>query len=285
MIAITAATGQLGQHVVEQLLQKVPANQIVAVVRNPAKAAALASRGIVVRAAGYDDPAALERAFAGVEKVLLISGTDFGQRLAQHTNVIAAAKRAGAKLLVYTSLLRADATPLNLGPEHAGTEQAIKASGLPYVILRNGWYHENYTASIPPALAHNAFVGSAGAGRISSAARADYAAAAVVALTGGAKLNHTYELAGDDAYTLAEFAAELSRQSGKQIPYVNLPESEYAKILLQAGLPPPLAHGLASWDVGVSQGAVFDGDRQLSRLIGRATTPVRSAIAAALKAR
>lgn len=283
MIAITAATGQLGQLVVQQLLSKVPANQLVAVVRNPAKAADLASRGVAVRAADYDDPAALERALAGVEKVLLISGMDFGQRLAQHTNVVTAAKRAGVKFLVYTSLLRADATPLNLGPEHAGTEQVIKASGLSYVILRNGWYHENYTASVPSALAHNAFVGSAADGRIASAARADYAAAAVAALTGGAKVNHTYELAGDTAYTLAEFAAELSRQVGKAIPYVNLPESEYAKILLGAGLPPPLAHGLASWDVGASQGALFDPNRELSKLIGRPTTPVSAAISAALK--
>ncbi|MBI2510637.1 MAG: SDR family oxidoreductase [Opitutae bacterium] len=283
MIALTAATGQLGQHVVEQLLPKIPAHQVVAVVRNPAKAATLAARGVIVRSAGYDDPAALERAFAGVEKVLLISGTDFGHRLAQHTNVVTAAKRAGAQLLVYTSLLRADATPLNLGPEHAGTEQVIKASGLPYVILRNGWYHENYTASIPPALAHNAFVGSAGEGRIASASRADYAAAAVAALNGSAQVGRTYELAGDTAYTLAEFAAELSRQAGKPIPYVNLPEGEYAKILLQAGLPPPLAHGLASWDVGASQGALFDDRRELSRLIGRPTTPLSTAIAATLK--
>lgn len=283
MIAITAATGQLGQLVVEQLLSSIPADQIVAVVRNPGKADALARRGVIVRSAGYDDPAALEQAFAGVEKVLLISGTDFGRRLEQHTNVVHAAKRAGARLLVYTSLLRADTTPLNLGPEHAATEQLIRASGVPYIILRNGWYHENYTASIPAALAHNAFVGSAGEGRIASAARADYAAAAVAALTGRATVNHTYELAGDTAYTLAEFAAELSHAAGNPIPYVNLPEAEYAKILLQAGLPPPLAQGLAGWDAGAAQGALFDDRRELSRLINRPTTPLRDAIAAALK--
>jgi len=282
MIAITAATGHLGQLVAEQLLLKVPASQIVAVVRNPAKAAGLAARGVIVRAADYDDPAALARTFVGVERVLLISGTDFGRRLEQHTQVVEAARRAGAKLLVYTSLLRADTTPLNLGPEHAATERVIRASGLPHVILRNGWYHENYTASVPSALAHSAFVGSAGTGRIASAARADYAAAAVVALTGGAQVNHTYELAGDSAYTLADFAAELSRQSGQAIPYVNLPEADYAKVLLQAGLPPPLAHGLASWDAGAAQGALFDDAHQLSRLIGRPTTPVRDAIAQAL---
>ncbi len=283
MIAITAATGQLGQLVIEQLLSSIPAHQIVAVVRNPAKAEAFARRGGIVRPASYDDPAALERALAGVEKVLLISGTDFGRRLDQHTNVVNAARRAGAKLLVYTSLLRADTTPLNLGPEHAATEQVVRASGLPYVILRNGWYHENYTASIPAARAHHAFVGSAGDGRIASAARADYAAAAVAALTGRAAPNRIYELAGDTAYTLTEFAAELSRQTGRSISYVNLPEAEYAKILLQAGLPPPLAQGLASWDVGAAQDALFDDRGELSRLIGRPTTSLRDAIATALK--
>ncbi len=283
MIAITAATGQLGHLVIEQLLSSTPATQIVAVVRDPAKAETFARRGVIVRRASYDDPAALERALAGVEKVLLISGTDFGHRLEQHTNVVNAAQRTGAKLLIYTSLLRADTTPLNLGPEHAATEQIIRASGLPYIFLRNGWYHENYTASVPAALAHHAFVGSAGDGRIASAARADYAAAAVAALTGLAAPNRTYELAGDTAYTLAEFAAELSRQTGQPTPYVNLPEAEYAKILLGAGLPPPLAHGLASWDAGASQGALFDDRGELSRLIGRPTTPVRDAIAAALK--
>jgi NAD(P)H dehydrogenase (quinone) len=282
MIAITAATGQLGQLVLGQLLQKVPATQVVAIVRHPAKAAALAARGVTVRAAGYDDPAALEMALTGVEKVLLISGTDFGRRAQQHGNVIAAAKRAGAKLLVYTSLLRADSSPLNLGPEHAETEKILKASGLPFVILRNGWYHENYTASVPTALAHGAFVGSAGDGRIASAARADYAAAAVAALTGSAEPGRTYELAGDSAYTLEELAAELSRQAGRAIPYVNLPEAEYADILLKAGLPPPLAAGLASWDAGAGKGALFDAGRELSRLIGRPTAPLAAAIRAAL---
>jgi len=282
MIAITAASGQLGQLVLDQLLSHVPAGRVVALVRNPAKAAALAARGVAVRAADYDDPQGLEVALHGVERVLLISGTEFGRRVQQHGNVIAAAQRAGAKLLVYTSLLRADRTPLNLGPEHAATERLLRESGLPFVILRNGWYHENYTASVPAALAHGTFVGSAGTGRISSAARADYAAAAVAALTGRAEVGRTYELAGDSAYTLTEFAAELSRQVGREIPYTNLPEATYADILLRAGLPEPLARGLASWDSGVAQGAVYDTGGELSRLIGRATTPIAESIRAAL---
>jgi len=282
MIAITAATGQLGQLVVEQLLAKIPAAQVVAVVRDPAKASTLAALGVTVRSASYDDPAALEHAFAGIEKVLLISGTEFGRRTQQHTNVIEAARRAGARLLVYTSLLRADSSPLSLAPEHFATEQVLQQSGVPYIILRNGWYHENYTASIPPALAHGAFVGSAGQGRITSAARADYAAAAVAALTGRAETGRIYELAGDTAYTLTEFAAELSRQTGKTVPYVNLPEAQYADVLLKAGLPDPFAQAIASWDTGASQGALFDDQHVLSRLIGRPTTPVADAIRAAL---
>jgi len=284
MIAITAATGHLGQLVIDQLLEKIPASQIVAVVRNPAKAAALASRGIAVRAADYDDDAsAFARAFSGVEKLLLISGMDIGRRVAQHTNIIQGAKLAGVRLVVFTSLLHADRSLINLAPEYIGTENALKQSALPHIVLRNGWYHENYTANIPGALANNAFVGSAGEGRISSAARADYAAAAVAALTGHAETGKTYELAGDASYTLAEFAAELSRNTGRSIPYVNLPEPEYAGILLKAGLPPPLAHGLASWDAAAAKGTLFDDGRALSRLIGRPTTPLADTIRAALR--
>jgi NAD(P)H dehydrogenase (quinone) len=282
MIAITGATGQLGQLVLNHLLTKVPAASVVAVVRDPAKATALAQRGVTLRPADYTQPAALAAAFAGVEKVLLISSNEIGQRAVQHRNVIDAARRAGAKLLVYTSLLHADTSPLNLAAEHLQTEAALKASGLPFIILRNGWYTENYTASVPPAVAHGVFIGSAADGRVSSAARADYAAAAVAALTGAARVGHTYELAGDTAYTLTELAAELSRQTGKTIPYQNLPEADYRAILQKIGLPADLAAGLASWDVGVSRGAVFDDSRQLSQLIGRPTTPLADSIKQAL---
>lgn len=283
MIAITAATGQLGRLVLNDLLTQVPATQLVAVVRNPAKASALAARGVAVRAADYTDIAALTAAFAGVEKVLLISSSEVGQRTIQHRNVITAAQGAGVKLLVYTSVLRADTTPLNLAAEHVATETALKASGLPFIILRNGWYTENYTVSVAPAVANGAFLGSAGNGRISSAARADYAAAAVAALTGKAAPGHTYELAGDTAYTLTDLAAEISRQTGKTIPYHNLPEADYRAILLKIGLPEFLAAGLASWDVDASRGALFDDGRQLSQLIGRPTTPLAESVKQALK--
>lgn len=283
MIAITATTGQLGRLVLNELLAKVPASQVVAIVRNAAKASDLAARGVAVRTADYTDVAALTAAFAGVEKVLLISSNEIGQRAAQHRNVIAAAQRAGVKLLVYTSLLRADTSPLNLAAEHVASEGALKASGLPFIILRNGWYTENYTVSVPPAVANGAFLGSAGDGRISSAARADYAAAAVAALTGRAAVGKTYELAGDTAYTLADLAAEISRQTGKAIPYRNLPEGDYRAILLKVGLPEGLAAGLASWDVDASRGALFDDGHQLSKLIGRPTTALSESVRQALK--
>ncbi|HEY8996233.1 MAG TPA: SDR family oxidoreductase [Lacunisphaera sp.] len=283
MIAITAATGQLGRLVLNDLLAKVPASGVSAVVRNPAKAADLAARGITVREAAYTDLPALTRAFAGIEKLLLISSSEIGQRGPQHRNVIEAAKRAGVKLVIYTSILRADTTPIDLGVEHLETERAIQASGLPHIILRNGWYTENYTASVGPAVAHGAFLGSAGDGRLSLAARADYAAAAAAALTGKAETGRIYELAGDRAVTLSEIAAEISRQTGKTIPYHNLSEADYAAILLKVGLPPVLAHGLARWDVDASRGALFDEARQLSRLIGRPTTPLAESVRQALK--
>jgi NAD(P)H dehydrogenase (quinone) len=283
MIALTGATGQLGLLVIDRLLASLPAAGIVAAVRSPAKAADLAARGVQVRQADYAQPATLDSALKGVEKLLLISSSEIGQRAVQHRNVIEAAQRQKVGLIVYTSLLHADVSPLNLADEHRETEALLRASGIPFVILRNGWYTENYTASLKPALANGAFYGSAGEGRISSAPRADYAAAAAKALTGGAQPGRTYELAGDQAYTLAELAAELSLQSGKNIPYVNLPEADYRAALLGAGLPDWLASGLASWDTGASQGALFDSSRQLSTLLGRPTTPLAAVIAKALK--
>jgi NAD(P)H dehydrogenase (quinone) len=283
MIAITAATGQLGRLVLAQLLEIIPANNIVAVVRDPAKAADLASRGVVVRRADYTDSVALERAFMGVDELLLISSNEIGQRIPQHRNVIDAAKRAGVKLVAFTSLLHADSTPIDLAVEYSATERDLRDSGLRHIILRNGWYAENYTASVGQAVANGAFIGSAGDGRISLAARADYAAAAVAALTGKAEPGRTYELAGDTAVTLTELAAEISKQTGKSIPYRNLPEAEYAAILLKAGLSPAFAQGLARWDVDASHGALFEDGSQLSRLIGRPTTSVAASVAEALR--
>lgn len=279
-IAITGATGQLGRLVIDKLKARTDATTLIALVRTPAKAADL---GLAARAADYAQPDTLVSAMAGVDTLLLISSNEIGQRAQQHGNVIEAAKKAGVQRIVYTSLLRADTSVLNLAPEHVATEQMLKASGISYTILRNGWYTENYTGSIGGALAGGAFIGSAGNGRISSAARADYAEAAAVVLTTSGHAGKTYELAGDSAYTLTELAAEISRQSGKTIPYKDLPQADYAAALTGFGLPEGFAQAIASWDVGASQGALQEEGKQLSALIGRATTPLSTVVAGALQ--
>ncbi|EGI76185.1 SDR family oxidoreductase [Hylemonella gracilis] len=284
MIAITGASGQLGRLVVEGLLASQPASSIVALVRDPAKVAAWAARGVQVRQADYTQPAALAQALKGVDKLLLISSSEVGQRVPQHRNVIDAARQAGVKLVAYTSILRADSSPLGLAREHRETEALLRASGLPHVLLRNGWYTENYTASVQAAVQHGAVLGSAGAGRFSLASRADYAAAAVAVLTQEGQAGKVYELAGDQALTLADYAAEIARVSGKPVVYKDLPEAEYAKVLEQIGLPAPVAAMLAESDVGASKGGLFEDGRALSRLIGRPTTPVANSLKAALQA-
>ncbi|SWW95032.1 SDR family oxidoreductase [Klebsiella pneumoniae] len=278
-IAITGATGHLGQLVIEKLKQKVDASEIVALVRTPAKAAGL---GVATREADYTRQDTLDVALKGVDTLLLISGNEIGQRAVQHENVIRAAVKNGVKRIVYTSWLHADKSPLNLAPEHVQTEQALKNSGLDYTILRNGWYSENYTGSIAPALGLGAFYGSAGEGKISSAPREDYAEAAVVALTGQGHEGKTYELAGDEFYTLTDLAAEITAQSGKDIPYRNIPEADYAAALKNAGLPDGFAEAIASWDTGASQNALFDDSHVLSKLIGRKTTPIAVSVQKAL---
>lgn len=283
MIVVTGATGQLGRLVIEQLLKRVPSSQIVAAVRSPEKATDLAALGVQIRHADYSQPSTLDGALAGAQKVLLISSSEVGQRLPQHQAVIDAAKRADVKLLAYTSVLHADTSVLGLAQEHIETESALRDSGVPSVILRNGWYHENYTAGIPAALGLGSVYGCAGDGRISSAARQDYAEAAAVVLTSSEnQAGRIYELAGDESYTLTDFAAQVSQQSGKTLPYVNLPQADYQGALEKAGLPQPIAHLLADSDSGASRGALYDDSHQLSTLIGRATTPVSVSIAAAL---
>jgi NAD(P)H dehydrogenase (quinone) len=278
-IAITGATGQLGRLVVDSLRMG-PAVDVVALVRSAGKAGAL---GVTAREADYDRPETLDRALVGVDTLLLISGPVPGVRVAQHRNVIAAAKKAQVGRVVYTSALHADRSTLDVAHDHRATEAALKTSGVPYTILRNGWYTENYTGSIPGALAAGAFLGSAGDGRISSATRADYAAAAAAVLTGVAQEGRTYELAGDDAWTLSELAAEISRQTRRTIPYTDVPAAEYARVLASVGVPEALARAIAGWDVAAAQGALFDDSRQLSTLIGRPTTALPVAVADALR--
>lgn len=278
MIAITGATGQLGQHVIENLLKTVPAHQIVAIVRNPAKADALIKQGITVRQADYTDQTAFTAALKGVEKLLLISSSEVGQREPQHKNVINAAKTAGVKFIAYTSLLHADKSPLGLANEHVATEKALADSGIPFALLRNGWYTENYLASAPPAIEHGVFIGAAGDGKIAAATRADYAAAAAKVIAEDGHAGKVYELAGDSAWTLTELAAELSKQSGKQVVYQNLSEADFAAALKSVGLPAGLADMLADSDTGASKGGLFDDSHTLSKLIGRATTPLAESV-------
>lgn len=277
-VAITGATGQLGRLTIAKLKTLLPAGQIVALARSPEKA----DLGVETRAFDYDRPETLAPALAGVERLLLISSSEVGKRAPQHRAVIEAAKAAGVGEIVYTSLLHADRSPLSLAAEHVETEAALAESGIPHTILRNGWYAENYTGSIPTALQHGALIGAAGAGRVSGAARADYAEAAARVLAEGGHAGQTYELAADDAWTLADLAAEISRQSGHDIPYVDLPEAEYAAALVKAGLPEGLAAAVAGWDAGAAQGALFDDGRVLSGLIGRPTTPLADVVRAAL---
>ncbi|EHR69894.1 putative nucleoside-diphosphate sugar epimerase [Burkholderiales bacterium JOSHI_001] len=285
MIVVTGATGQLGRLVIQSLIDRgVPATQIVAAVRSPAMAADLAALGVQVREADYNRPDTLALAFKGASKLLLISSSEIGQRLPQHQAVITAAREAKVALLAYTSVLHADRSALGLAAEHRATEDALRASGLTHVLLRNGWYTENYLASVPPALQHGVFLGAAGEGRIASATRADYAQAAAAVLTQATAATRTYELAGDTAYTLADLVAELNRQTGKATKYQNLPQAEFEAALKGAGLPEGLAALLADSDAAAAKGALFDDGRQLSALIGRPTTPLSFALKAALAA-
>ncbi len=282
MIGVTGASGQLGRLVIEELLGDVPADQVVALVRDPAKVSDLAARGVQVRAADYNRPETLDAALAGLDKLLLISSSEVGQRAPQHRNVIDAAKQAGVKLLAYTSILHADSSPLGLAAEHQQTEAAIKASGLPAVILRNSWYSENYLAAVPVALEHGVVLGSAGDGRIASAPRADYAAAAAAVLLADNQAGKIYELAGDTSYTLNELAAMIAEHSGKPVQYQNLPEEAYKGALMEAGFPEPFAALLADSDVGASKGGLFDDSHQLSQLIGRSTVPMSDSVKAVI---
>lgn len=278
MIVITGASGQLGRLVIEELLRTVSANDIVAAVRTPDKVRDLSARGVQVRRADYDQPETLDAAFAGADKVLLISSSEVGRRFPQHQAAVDAAKRAGVKFMAYTSVLHADTSPLGLAGEHRATEASLKDSEIPCAILRNGWYTENYMASVPPALQYGVFLGCAGDGRIASAARRDYAAAAAAVMTRENQAGRIYELAGDESYTLAELAREISRQSGKDVAYKNLSEDEFKGALMTAGLPEPLAGLLADSDTGASKGGLFDASRQLSGLIGRPTTTMAASV-------
>ena len=282
MIVVTGATGNLGTLVVEGLIKQVPVEDIAVVVRDAAKASRFGELGLEVRVADYGDPASLAGAFRSGEKVLLISGSELGQRVPQHQAVIDAAKAAGVALLGYTSVLGGPAADFELAREHQVTERYLIDSGLPYVLLRNGWYHEVYTEALGQTIAGGFLTSTAEGAKIASAARADYAAAAVAVLTGEGHANKEYELSGDVAYTYEEFTAEVSRQLGKEVTVNRVPAQTHREILAGAGLPEPIPAILVGVDEAISRGllAVQTGD--LSKLIGRSTTPISRSIAEGL---
>ncbi|WP_040884318.1 SDR family oxidoreductase [Janibacter sp. HTCC2649] len=282
-ILVTGATGQLGRLAIDSLLARGTApGDVVALVRDPAKAADLADRGVQVRVGTFEDPASLDAALAGVDRVLFISGSEVGQRVAQHQNVIDAAVRADVELVAYTSIVRADTSPLALAAEHKVTEEALAAAGLPTALLRNSWYLENYTAQIPVQLEHGVVLGAAGEGRVSAATRADYAEAAAAVITADDQVGKVYELGSDNAFTLGEYAAELSAAANAPVAYQDLSVADYSAALVGAGLPEGYANVLASSDDGLKQGGLLVETGDLSRLIGRPTTSLTQAIKAAL---
>lgn len=276
-IAVTGATGQLGRLAIAALKARGAAP--IALARDPAKAADL---GVEARAFDYTKPDAA--ALKGIEVLVLISSNDFNDRAGQHKAAIQAAKAAGVGRIVYTSILKGDASPMILAQDHIATEAALQASGLPVTLLRNGWYTENYTGALGAAIQHGAIIGAAGEGKVASAARADYAEAIAVTALGADHAGKTYELAGDSAHSGADLAAAVARASGKPVAYVNLPQAEYAKALEGFGLPAGFAAVLADSDAQSGHGALFDDSHTLSRLIGRPTTPMAETVAAAVKA-
>ncbi|MFJ1958770.1 SDR family oxidoreductase [Streptomyces microflavus] len=282
-IVVTGATGQLGQLVVEGLLKKVPADQIAAAIRNEEKAAPLAARGVQIRIADYDQPDTLTTAFHPGDKVLLISGNELGKRVPQHQAVVDAARAAGVALLAYTSILGGPKADFTLGRDHQATEEIIKNSGLPHVLLRNGFYSDDYLNGLADTLERGRIDGNAGTGEVASATRADFAAAAVTVLTEDGHQGRAYELSGDTAWTLTGLAAEISRQSATEVVYHNIAPAERRTALLQAGLPEAIADLLVDIDDAIARGLLADTPGDLSRLIGRPSTPITKTIANALK--
>jgi NAD(P)H dehydrogenase (quinone) len=284
MIAVTGSTGHFGRIVIENLLERgVAPGQIVAVARNAEKAADFAARGVQVRQADYEKPETLVAALQGVEKLLFVSGSEAGQRIPQHRNVVDAAKQAGVRLIAYTSIANADTSGLQLAAEHKATEEMIRASGIPFVFLRNNWYLENYTGNLASAVEHGVLLGSADEGRLSAATRADLAIAAAAVIAGEGHESKVYELGGDVAFTMPELAEVISRESGRPVEYRNLPEDAYAQALAGFGLREAFARILADSDRGIARGDLFTGSGDLSRLLGRPTTTPAEAVSAALR--
>lgn len=280
---ITGASGQLGRLVLEHLRRLDPDADITAMVRTQQAAEELAPFRVTTRIGDYTDPASLDAALIGIDRLLLISSSVLGQRAAHHKNVIDAAARAKVSFIAYTSILRADTSELSLAAEHLATENMLRDAGLPFAILRNGWYLENDTEMLAPAVAHGAIIGSAGDGRLSSASRSNYAEAAALVMLHGAPAGTVYELAGDETFTLTQLAATVSLRTGKTVEYRNMSEVEYRGALLGMGLPDSVATMLAETSAGTAKGALEDHGRVLSRLIGHPTTSLADAVAAVVQ--
>lgn len=280
MYVVTGATGQLGRLVVEGLLAEVPASEVAVAVRSAEKAADLAARGVTVRVVDYDKPETLAGAFAEGDRVLVISGSEVGRRIPQHRAVVEAAKAAGVALLAYTSI--PGAATFRLADEHKATEELILASGLPHAFLRNGWYTENYLGDAAGTVARGVVLGSAGQGRVATAPRADYAAAAVAVLVGEGHRGEVYELSGDAAWSLPELAAELAKASGRPVGHRDVTPAEHLDALVGAGLPQGFAEALVDVDAGIARGELAGTPGDLARLIGRPTVPLAESVRAAL---
>lgn len=280
-IAVTGATGHLGGLVVESLLERgVAASNLVAIVRNEQKAADLTAKGIALGVAAYEDEAALTTALEGVDRLVLVSGSEVGQRLAQHTNIINAAKAAGVKFIAYTSLLNLDTSELGLAPEHAGTEKLLAESGIDHAVLRNGWYWENYASALDSGKAAGKFFGAAGDAKVSGAARRDYAEAAAIVVTSDNQAGKVYELAGSPALTYQEIADAAAKVIGKEVTYVDQSVDEYTATLEGFGMPAEMAAVFAGMDPIIAKGALYSESTDLQDLIGRPSTSAVDALSA-----
>lgn len=278
---ITGATGHFGRLVVEQLLARgVAPEQVVATGRDVSRIADLAERGVTTRVADYDDPDSLRAAFAGAERLLLVSGSEVGRRVPQHRNAVEAAKAAGVGLVAYTSIANADGTDILLAAEHQATEQLLVDSGLPYALLRNNLYLDLYTEQVPTYAEHGAVVGSAGEGRHNAATRADLAEAAAAVLVSDEPAG-VYELGTDEAFTFAELAATVADATGSPVAYQDLPADQYGAMLVGLGVPAPFAEVLADSHRGIAEGLLLTTSGDLSRLLGRPATSMPEAVRAA----
>jgi NAD(P)H dehydrogenase (quinone) len=277
-ILITGATGKLGTKVVETLLKTIPASQLAVSVRNPEKAEGLRARGVEVRQGDFDRPETLDTAFAGIDRLLIISADgDNETRIRQHTDAVAAAARAQVKFIAYTSLGNASESTMFLAPPHVATEEAILKTGIPYSFLRNNWYLENEIPSIQGVLAGAPWVTSAGSGKVGWALQQDYAEAAAAVLAGNGHENTVYELSGK-LLTQEEFASALESVLGKEVHVQQVDDVTYADIMKGAGLPEFIIPFLVDIQKGIRDGALEIESSDFEKLLGRPATPISHAL-------